>query len=451
MDAAEEFKIQEVSERLEVPPSTVRFWEGEFPEFVKPRRTSGGQRRYSERDIASLSLIKELLHINNRTIDQARRILRKGNTEMDTIDWEKQSILITGGTGSFGKHFCRMMMERHHPRVLRIYSRDELKQHEMRQIFGEETIRYFIGDVRDADRLRRAMEGCDMVVHAAALKQVPSCEYNPFEAVKTNIHGAENIIDAAIDVGVRKVVALSTDKAVNPVNLYGATKLCADKLFIQGNSYSGARGTRFCCVRYGNVIGSRGSVIPLFKEQKKTGRVTVTDRRMTRFWITLDQAVDLVVRAFCQMQGGEIFVPRIPSMRITDLAEAVAPGCEILDTGIRPGEKLHEILITEEEGRHAVSYSGMYVVLPNYPWWEDRNYDSGDSLPEGFSYKSDNNTEWLSVSDLRQMIYDCNSEDDPTAKFLSTLHRLNEKVVLNIVHAEEGFPEFPMAEGAATG
>ncbi len=448
METSAESKIQEVSQNLGVPPSTIRFWEGEFPEFVRPRRTAGGQRRYSERDVMNLSQIKELLHINNRTIDQARRILRKGNADMDTINWGKQSILLTGGTGSFGKHFCKVMMERYHPQVLRVYSRDELKQHEMRQVFGEEKVRYFIGDVRDADRLRRAMEGCDLVVHAAALKQVPSCEYNPFEAVKTNIHGAENIIDAAIDVGVKKVVALSTDKAVNPVNLYGATKLCADKLFIQGNSYSGARGTRFSCVRYGNVIGSRGSVIPLFKEQKKTGRITVTDERMTRFWITLDQAVDLVTRAFCHMQGGEIFVPRIPSMKITDLAEAVAPNCEVVNTGIRPGEKLHEVLITEEEGRHAVSYEGMYVILPNYPWWERQNYRSGDPLPEDFSYMSNSNDQWLSVSDLRRMICDSSAEKDPTAQFLSTLHRLNEKIVLNMVNAEEGFAELPLAEGA---
>jgi len=369
-----QYKIQKVSEKLDVPKSTVRFWETEFPELVKPKRTNGGQRRYSEKDISNLQKIKNLLHHKNRTIDQARIILKQGNADVGKIDWQKQSILLTGGTGSFGKHFCKVMLEKYHPKVIRIYSRDELKQHEMRQTFGDDVIRYFIGDVRDADRLRRAMEGIDIVIHAAALKQVPSCEYNPFEAVKTNVYGAQNVIDAAIDTGVKKVVALSTDKAVNPVNLYGATKLCADKIFIQGNAYSGSRGTHFSCVRYGNVIGSRGSVIPLFREQKKTGKITITDERMTRFWLTLDQAVELVVNALCHMQGGEIFVPKIPSMKIMDLAKAVAPECKMEAIGIRPGEKLHEALIMEEEGRNTVAYNGMYVIMPNLSWWERQNY-----------------------------------------------------------------------------
>jgi UDP-N-acetylglucosamine 4,6-dehydratase len=334
------------------------------------------------------------------------------------------------------------MLEKYHPKVIRIYSRDELKQHEMRQTFGEDVIRYFIGDVRDGDRLRRAMEGIDIVIHAAALKQVPSCEYNPFEAVKTNIYGAQNVIDAAIDTGVKKVVALSTDKAVNPVNLYGATKLCSDKIFIQGNSYSGSRGTHFSCVRYGNVIGSRGSVIPLFREQKKTGKITITDKRMTRFWLTLDQAVELVVNALCHMQGGETFVPKIPSMKIMDLAKAIAPECDIEVIGIRPGEKLHESLITEEDGRNTVAFNGMYVIMPNYSWWERQNYKTGQKLPEGFVYTSNTNDEWLSIEDLKGIIHGSSSpEDDSASKFLETIHQLNEKIILNMLNSEECIPE----------
>lgn len=437
-----QYRIQQVSEKLEVPRSTIRFWETGFPELVRPERTNGGQRRYSEQDISNLHKIKNLLHHKNRTIDQARIILKQGNTDTGKIDWQNQSILLTGGTGSFGKHFCKVMLEKYHPKVIRIYSRDELKQHEMRQTFGEDVIRYFIGDVRDGDRLKRAMEGIDIVIHAAALKQVPSCEYNPFEAVKTNIYGAQNVIDAAIDTGVKKVVALSTDKAVNPVNLYGATKLCSDKIFIQGNSYSGSRGTRFSCVRYGNVIGSRGSVVPLFREQKKTGKITITDERMTRFWLTLDQAVEFVVNALCHMQGGEVFVPKIPSMKIIDLAKAIAPECEIEVIGIRPGEKIHEALITEEEGRNTVAYNGMYVIMPNYSWWERQNYKIGKKLPDDFVYTSNNNDEWLTVDDLTKIIYGSASlEDDPTAKLAATIHQLNEKTILNILNAEERTPE----------
>jgi UDP-N-acetylglucosamine 4,6-dehydratase len=320
------------------------------------------------------------------------------------IRWEDQRILLTGGTGSFGKHFCKVMLEKYPPGVIRIYSRDELKQFEMRQKFGEKGLRYFIGDVRDRDRLRRAMNGVDIVIHAAALKQVPACEYNPIEAVKTNIQGVQNVIDAAIDAGVKKVVGLSTDKAVNPVNLYGATKLCAEKLFVQGNAYSGGGEPRFACVRYGNVIGSRGSVIPLFLKQKENGKITVTDQRMTRFWITLDQAVELVVSALVHMQGGEIFVPRIPSMKIVDLARAVAPGCEIQEIGIRPGEKLHEILVTEEEGRNAVSYNGIYVIMPQLSWWKRENYRSGKKLPDGFHYTSKENDRWLDVDALKGIV-----------------------------------------------
>jgi UDP-N-acetylglucosamine 4,6-dehydratase len=322
-----------------------------------------------------------------------------------TIDWSQQTLLITGGTGSFGRHFCKVMLRDYHPKVIRVYSRDELKQHEMRQIFGEGALRYLIGDVRDADRLRRAMEGVDIVVHAAALKQVPACEYNPLEAVKTNVHGAQNIIDAALDAGVKKVIALSTDKAVNPVNLYGATKLCAEKIMIQGNAYAGGRGTRFSCVRYGNVIGSRGSVIPLFLRQKHTGRLTITDERMTRFWITLDQAVDLVLKGLAHMQGGEIFIPIVPSMNIMHLAQAIAPDCAIDVVGIRPGEKLHEALTTEDDGRSMVAFDGMYVVLPNYSWWERENYQDAVRLPEHFVYTSNTNEQWLTVDDLRAIVY----------------------------------------------
>lgn len=441
MENKMEYRIQDVSQRLEVPKSTIRYWEKEFSSLISPERTNGGQRRYSEEDIDNFKRVKTLLHHRNKTIDEARIILKNGNSDTGQIEWDKQSILLTGGTGSFGKHFCKVMIEKYHPKVIRVYSRDELKQHEMRQVFGEEHIRYFIGDVRDPDRLKRAMEGVDMVVHAAALKQVPACEYNPLEAVKTNIHGAQNVIDAAIDVGVKKVVALSTDKAVNPVNLYGATKLCAEKIFIQGNSYSGPRGTRFSCVRYGNVLGSRGSVIPLFEEQKKSGKITVTDERMTRFWLTLDQAVELVIDSFRHMQGGEIFIPRIPTMRITDLAKAIAPGCEIDVIGIRPGEKLHEVLITEEEGRNAVAFNGMYVILPSYTWWESKNYTRG-RLPDGFTYSSNHNDEWLTIEELKRLIYDPSTGDtDTVGRFISTIHRLNEKVILDLINGEERIPD----------
>ncbi|MDA8164121.1 MAG: UDP-N-acetylglucosamine 4,6-dehydratase (inverting) [Desulfobacteraceae bacterium] len=397
-------RIKQVSEELGVPVSTIRFWQKEFAEFVSPGRTDGGQRRYSESDLAAFAQIKQLVYGKKLPIDTARqRLKQKGSTG---IDWSQQVILITGGTGSFGKHFCRYMLDQYSPKAIRVYSRDELKQHEMRMEFqDDQRLRFLIGDVRDADRLRRAMEGVDMVVHAAALKQVPACEYNPFEAVKTNIHGAQNVIDAAIDGGIKKVIALSTDKAVNPVNLYGATKLCSDKLFTQGNAYAGGKGTRFACVRYGNVIGSRGSVIPVFLKQKPTGRITITDQRMTRFWITLDQAVELVLKGFQYMEGGEIFIPRIPSMRIVDLAAAIAPECKIDHIGIREGEKLHESLTGEDEGRHAYKYKGMYVIMPSYSWWQRKNYVGAEKMPDGFIYTSDSNEEWMSVEDLRQIVF----------------------------------------------
>ena len=400
-------RIKQVSRQLDLPVSTIRFWQQEFSEFVNPARTNGGQRRYSTDDILILSEIKELVYGNNKSIEQAKNILQKRGSDMKDINWSEHTILLTGGTGSFGKHFCRIMLEKYNPKRIRIYSRDELKQHEMRIEFkDDDRLRFFIGDVRDEDRLRRAMEGSDYVIHAAALKQVPACEYNPFEAVKTNIHGAQNVINAAIDAGIKKVIALSTDKAVTPVNLYGATKLCSDKLFIQGNAYAGKRKTRFACVRYGNVIGSRGSVIPVFLKQKENGRITITDERMTRFWITLDQAVELVLKGFRYMEGGEIFVPRIPSMRIMDLAKAIAPDCEIDFIGIREGEKLHEALTGEDEGRNAYLYKNMYVLVPSHSWWQSKNYDGAEKMPENFIYTSDNNQKWMGVDELHHIVYD---------------------------------------------
>ena len=399
-----EYRIKEISEIVEAPSSTIRHWQKEFADVIKPSKTNGGQRRYSEEDLKMFCRIKELLRGQRKSISQVKAFLSEGKGEK--IDWKNQTILITGGTGSFGKHFCKVMLEQHQPKAIRVYSRDELKQHEMRMEFNDDQrLRFLIGDVRDGDRLRRAMEGVDRVVHAAALKQVPACEYNPLEAVKTNIHGAQNVIEAAIDARVRQVIALSTDKAVNPVNLYGATKLCSDKLFTQGNAYAGGRGTRFACVRYGNVIGSRGSVIPLFLQQKAGGRITVTDERMTRFWITLNQAVELVLKAFQHMQGGEIFVPKIPSMRIMDLAQAIAPECEIDYIGIRPGEKLHEALTGEDEGRHTLFYKGMYVIMPSLSWWERKNYVEAKRMPENFIYTSDRNDEWMTVEDLRRIVF----------------------------------------------
>jgi UDP-N-acetylglucosamine 4,6-dehydratase len=322
------------------------------------------------------------------------------------MDFSEQVVLITGGTGSFGRHFTQVLLQEYRPKKLIIFSRDELKQSEMRAVYddhGDSPVRYFVGDVRDKERLYRAMQGVTVVVHAAALKQVPACEYNPFEAVQTNVLGAKNIIDAAIDTGVERVIALSTDKAVNPVNLYGATKLVAEKMFVQGNSYVGSRPTKFSCVRYGNVVGSRGSVIPLFKKQSSTGVLTVTDERMTRFWITLEQGVRFVIRCLGLMHGGEIFVPKIPSMRIMDLAKAVAPACEIRLTGIRPGEKIHESLLADDEARHTVEYDGMFVVEPSFPWWREENWKNSTSVPENFRYTSDANADWLSVAELRTM------------------------------------------------
>jgi UDP-N-acetylglucosamine 4,6-dehydratase len=323
------------------------------------------------------------------------------------MNWSHMSVLVTGGTGSFGKKFAQVMLKDHRPKRLIIFSRDELKQHEMRLSgFDDPSMRYFIGDVRDVDRLRRAMHGVQVVVHAAALKQVPACEYNPIEAIMTNVMGARNVIEAALDCGVRRVMAISTDKAVNPINLYGATKLCAEKLIIQSNAYAGAEEIRFSCVRYGNVVGSRGSVIPLFKKQRKLGRVTVTDPRMTRFWIMLEQGVRFVIRCLEQMHGGEVFVPKIPSMNIMDLAKAVAPDCRVEEIGIRSGEKVHEVLVAEDEARHSLEMEDMYVIQPIHSWWRTENLKGGRRLPDGFHYGSENNPKWLTIEELRAMAED---------------------------------------------
>jgi len=322
------------------------------------------------------------------------------------VDLAGATILITGGTGSFGSTFVRRVSAEWPDAILRVYSRDELKQSEMAARHPDGNLRYFIGDVRDRSRMTRAAQGADIVVHAAAMKQVPACEYNPFEAVRTNVLGAQHVIDASIDAGVRHVIALSTDKAVNPVNLYGATKLCAEKMFVQGNAYAAQSQTRLACVRYGNVVGSRGSVVPIFRQQaERDGRLTITDARMTRFWITLDQAVDLVLFALDEMTGGEVFIPKIPSMRIGDLADAIAPDLPKEIVGIRPGEKLHEVLITADESRHAVDLGDVFAVLPEQPWWvENPGWPDGKPLEDGFAYSSDTNDRWLSVDELRDLL-----------------------------------------------
>lgn len=320
------------------------------------------------------------------------------------MNWSNKVILVTGGTGSFGRKFTEVMLKKYKPRSIRIYSRDELKQHEMRAVYGDPRIRYFIGDVRDKERLSRAMRDVDVVVHTAALKQVPACEYNPFEAVKTNILGAENIIDAAIDNDVEKVMAISTDKAVNPINLYGATKLCAEKIFIQGNSYVGSKKTRFSCARYGNVAGSRGSVIPIFKKQATSGVLTITDKRMTRFWITLEEGVDFVIKCIELMHGGEIFVPKIPSMKVVDLAKTISPKAKLKEIGIRPGEKVHEVLVTEDESRRTLEFKDFFVIEPEHPWWEKINWKGGKRLVDDFRYSSDKNPRWLTHAEMKRII-----------------------------------------------
>ncbi len=322
------------------------------------------------------------------------------------MDWENQVVLVTGGTGSFGKKFVEIMLKDFQPKKVIVYSRDELKQYEMQASgFAHPSLRYFIGDVRDRERLMRAMHGVDVVVHAAALKQVPACEYNPMEAVKTNIMGTSNVIEAALDAGVKRVMALSTDKAVNPVNLYGATKLAAEKLAVQSNAYAAGSATRYSCVRYGNVVGSRGSVVPVFLKQRENGKVTITDDRMTRFWLSLEQGVRFVIHCIEQMEGGEVFVPKIPSMKVIDLARAIAPKAKIDIIGIRPGEKLHEVLISEDEARNTVELEKLFVVQPAEAFWFGYSWqERGKLLSDGFRYSSDNNAEWLDVEGIKKYI-----------------------------------------------
>lgn len=318
-----------------------------------------------------------------------------------------KTILVTGGTGSFGKKFISIILKDYDIKRLVIYSRDELKQEEMRTMhnFNDQRLRYFVGDIRDKERLNRAMINVDIIVHAAALKQVPACEYNPVEAVKTNIDGAKNIIDVAIDRSVKKVIALSTDKAVNPINLYGATKLVAEKLLVQGNNYSSVDGVKFSCVRYGNVVASRGSVIPLFMHQKNTGVITLTDKRMTRFWLTLEQGVRFVIKAIERMCGGEIFVPKIPSMKITDLIKAIAPKCKIKKIGIRPGEKIHEVLICANESRNTIEVDDMYIIRPLNLFNEPENpiWNQGKKMRQKI-YASNSNKHWLNIAGLKRLI-----------------------------------------------
>jgi len=314
---------------------------------------------------------------------------------------ENKTVLVTGGTGSFGYKFVSKALELGAKKII-VFSRDELKQYEMQKQFeGQKKLRFFIGDVRDKDRLYRAFNCVDIVIHAAAMKHVDACEYNPFEAVKTNIHGAQNVIEAAIDCGVEKVIALSTDKACSPVNLYGATKLASDKLFVAANSYVGDKKTSFSVVRYGNVVGSRGSVVPFFKSIKHTGVLPVTDERMTRFWITLEQGVHFVLDSLNRMNGGEVFIPKIPSMKVIDLAKAIAPECDIKIVGIRPGEKLHEAMIMEDDARHTLEFDDYYVIQPEFPWWSKQYAVGGKELSDGFSYTSDKNEDWLTVEQLQ--------------------------------------------------
>jgi UDP-N-acetylglucosamine 4,6-dehydratase len=327
------------------------------------------------------------------------------------VVFDDKAVLVTGGTGSFGRQFIRVLLRRHRPRRIVVYSRDELKQYEMQQDFDASCMRFFLGDVRDRERLTQAMRGIDYVVHAAALKQVPAAEYNPMECIKTNIHGAENVIQAALANDVDKVIALSTDKAANPINLYGATKLASDKLFVAANNIAGGSRTRFSVVRYGNVVGSRGSVVPLFRKLRDEGatELPITDPRMTRFWITLEQALDFVIRSFGRMQGGEIFVPRIPSARITDLAEAIAPGLPIKVIGIRPGEKLHEIMCPADDSHLTLEFADHYVIRPSITFIVQVDHtrnalgESGLPVPQGFEYSSGSNPHFLGVEELRQL------------------------------------------------
>ena len=329
-----------------------------------------------------------------------------------------KNVLITGGTGTFGKQFVKYVATNYKANKIIIFSRDEFKQYEMARAFKDiPNLRFFIGDVRDRERLNRAFYGVDYIVHAAASKQVVAAEYNPFEAIKTNILGAENVIEAAIDAGVKKVVALSTDKAANPINLYGATKLASDKLFVAGNSYAGGRITRFSVVRYGNVLGSRGSVLPLFIEQKATGKITITNRQMTRFWITIEKAIELVIKAFEEMEGGEIFVPKIPSISMEDFAKIIAPDCQIEDIGIRPGEKMHEIMIPTDDARHTLEFDDHYRIMPEFRNWDNSSkLLKGKVLPEGFCYSSDNNPEKINPEFLQRIAQNVQDQINEMAK-----------------------------------
>jgi len=315
-----------------------------------------------------------------------------------------KTILVTGGTGSFGQKFTEIVLKEHNPRSIRIYDNRELAEVEMERKFNDSRLRFFIGDVRDEKRLSRAMNGVDIMVHAAALKHVPICEYNPIEAVKTNIEGAVSVIDAAINNEVEKVMAISTDKAVYPVNLYGATKMVAEKLFVQANSYSGGKKPIFSCSRYGNVVGSSGSVVPLFLEQKKNGEITITDEKMTRFWITLEGGGKFVINCIGMMRGGEIFIPKISSMKIIDLAEVIAPRAKRKIIGVRPGEKLHEVLLTEEEALHTKEFDKFFIIEPEYPFWHKDNFQDGKPLPPGFKYASNTNTDWITKERMTQLL-----------------------------------------------
>ncbi|MCL1917793.1 MAG: UDP-N-acetylglucosamine 4,6-dehydratase (inverting) [Peptococcaceae bacterium] len=330
---------------------------------------------------------------------------------------KNQSILVTGGTGSFGHYFAEYILEHHEPHKIVIYSRDEYKQFHMREKLKKHApqLRFFIGDVRDKDRLRRAFDGIDYVIHAAAMKQVPACEYNPNEAIQTNIHGAMNVVECALDMGVKRVIALSTDKAVSPVNLYGGTKLVSDKLFIAANAYAGNKDVRFAIVRYGNVAGSRGSVIPYFRQliAQNQDELPITDGRMTRFWISLEEGVELVLKALMESKGGETFISKIPSFKITDLLEAMCPNCKMREIGIREGEKLHEVMVTTEDSRHTYEYDKHYIVYPHVEWWSPTKViPGGQGVEAGFEYNSGTNKEWLSVEDLTELLKTVKTELD---------------------------------------
>ncbi len=326
------------------------------------------------------------------------------------MNFQGKVVFITGATGSFGQKCIEVLLKDHQPEKIIIFSRDELKQSQLQEKYpNEKSLRFFLGDIRDKERLMLALRDVDYIIHAAALKQVPAIEYNPFEAIRTNVIGAYNLITAALANNVKKIIALSTDKAANPINLYGASKLCSDKLFINGNALSGKRETRFSVVRYGNVMGSRGSVIPLFKRQRSSGKVTITDPRMTRFFITLEQGVNFVLQSFSNMVGGEIFVPKIPSVTITDVAKAIAPDCEQVISGIRPGEKLHEIMVTEDDARYTMEFPDMYVIQPQFHWWNQHSYkisNAKDAKPclENFNYRSETNPHFLTVDEIAKLI-----------------------------------------------